>query len=115
MEFLFYTLFFLSALLLVLVILLQEGKGGGLSDAFGGAGAETFGVRSGGINRFTFGVFGVFVLSAMALHWMASDPLKGSVMQGVPGVESPETLPVGSGEAGGTGGTGSPVPPPAGS
>lgn len=91
MEYLFYTLFFLSALLLVLVILLQEGKGGGLSDAFGGAGAETFGVRSGGINRFTFGVFAVFVLSAMALHWMAGDPLAGSVMQGVPGVESPST------------------------
>lgn len=112
MEFLFYTLFFLSALLLVLVILLQEGKGGGLSDAFGGAGAETFGVRSGGINRFTFGVFGVFVLSAMALHWMAGDPLKGSVMQGVPGVENPATMPV---DAGGTGGTDNPVPPPAGS
>ena len=78
MEYLFYTLFFLSALLLILVILLQEGKGGGLSDAFGGAGAETFGVRSGGINRFTFGVFAVFVLSAMALHWMAGDPLAGS-------------------------------------
>lgn len=114
MEFLFYTLFFLSSLLLVLVILLQEGKGGGLSDAFGGAGAETFGVRSGGINRFTFGVFGVFVLSAMALHWMAGDPLKGSVMQGVPGVENPATMPVDAGGTGGTGGTGSPVPPPAG-
>jgi preprotein translocase subunit SecG len=112
MEFLFYTLFFLSSLLLVLVILLQEGKGGGLSDAFGGAGAETFGVRSGGINRFTFGVFGVFVLSAMALHWMAGDPLKGSVMQGVPGVENPEILPVNGG--GGTGGTGTPITPPAG-
>jgi preprotein translocase subunit SecG len=114
MEFLFYTLFFLSALLLVLVILLQEGKGGGLSDAFGGAGAETFGVRSGGINRFTFGVFGVFVLSAMALHWMAGDPLKGSVMQGVPGVETPATLPGEGGPIGGTGDLGTPITPPAG-
>lgn len=111
MEFLFYTLFFLSALLLVLVILLQEGKGGGLSDAFGGAGAETFGVRSGGINRFTFGVFAVFVLSAMALHWMAGDPLKGSVMQGVPGVESPATLPADGGTGAGGNEGGSPIPP----
>ena len=65
LQFLLYTLFFASALLLILVILLQEGKGGGLSDAFGGAGAETFGVRAGGINRFTFGLFFVFLLSAL--------------------------------------------------
>ena len=107
MEYLFYTLFFISALLLTLVILLQEGKGGGLSDAFGGAGAETFGVRSGGINRFTFGMFAVFVLSAMALHWMAGDPLAGSVMQGVPGVENPSVID----PTGGTGGTGGATPP----
>jgi preprotein translocase subunit SecG len=105
MEFLFYTLFFLSALLLTLVILLQEGKGGGLSDAFGGAGAETFGVRSGGINRFTFGVFGVFVMSAMALHWMAGDPLSGSVLEGMPGTEQP-LISGPEGDGLGAGGTG---------
>lgn len=87
MSFLLYTVFFLSALLLILIILLQEGKGGGLSEAFGGAGAETFGVRSGGINRFTFGVFAVFVFSAMLLHWNSGDPLSGSVMQGTPASE----------------------------
>ncbi len=81
MAFLLYTIFFVSALLLILIILLQEGKGGGLSDAFGGAGAETFGVRSGGINRFTFGVFAVFVLSAMLLHWTAGGADSGSVMK----------------------------------
>ena len=31
---------FLSAVLLSIVILLQEGKGGGLAEAFGGMGAE---------------------------------------------------------------------------
>ena len=41
------------SLLLVLVVLLQEPKGGGLSGAFGGVGAETFGVQTGGVNRFT--------------------------------------------------------------
>lgn len=87
MEFLLYTIFFISALLLILIILLQEGKGGGLSDAFGGAGAATFGVRSGGISRFTFIVFGVFLLSAMALHWSSPDAMDGSVMEGTPEAE----------------------------
>lgn len=61
-------LFFLSALVMIVIILLQEGKGGGLADAFGGMGAETFGVKSGGINRFTFTVAGVFVASAIVIH-----------------------------------------------
>jgi preprotein translocase subunit SecG len=81
MQFVLYSLFFIAALLLVLIILLQEGKGGGLSDAFGGAGAETFGVRAGGINRFTFGVFAVFLLSALALHWTAGSSLDNSVLK----------------------------------
>jgi len=89
MSFLLCTLFFLTALLLILVILLQEGKGGGLTDAFGGAGAATFGVRSGGINRFTFGLFAVFVLSAMALHWTVGDPNAGSVLSGMEGIDGP--------------------------
>ena len=61
-------LFFLSALVMIVIILLQEGKGGGLADAFGGMGAETFGVKSGGINRFTFTVAGVFLASAIVIH-----------------------------------------------
>jgi len=53
--------FVLSALLLTLVVLLQEPKGGGLSSAFGGAGAETFGVQSRGVNKFTAWVAGIFM------------------------------------------------------
>jgi len=78
-----YFIFFASALLLILVILLQEGKGGGLSDAFGGAGAETFGVRAGGINRFTFGLFFVFLVSALSLHLIGGSDA-GSVMEDDP-------------------------------
>ncbi len=59
--------FFLCSLLLIVVILLQEPKGGGLAEAFGGMGAETFGVKTGGINRFTFYVFGVFLVCAVLL------------------------------------------------
>jgi protein translocase SecG subunit len=70
MVFLYYLgwiLFFVSAVLLTVVILLQESKGGGLAEAFGGTGAETFGVKTGGINRFTFVVAGVFCASAIMI------------------------------------------------
>ena len=63
-----WVLFFASAILMSVVILLQEGKGGGLAEAFGGIGAETFGVKSGGINKFTFTLAGVFMASAILLH-----------------------------------------------
>ena len=63
-----WVLFFSSAALLTVIILLQESKGGGLADAFGGVGAETFGVKSGGINRFTFTLAGIFLFSAIIIH-----------------------------------------------
>ena len=92
LQILLYFVFFASALLLILIILLQEGKGGGLGDAFGGAGAETFGPRAGGINRFTFGLFGAWVLSAMLLHWTAGDGSSGSVMQGLDEAGTPPPI-----------------------
>jgi len=55
----------LSALLLIVVVLLQEPKGGGLASAFGGAGAETFGVQTGGVNKFTTYLAGFFLLMAV--------------------------------------------------
>ena len=67
---LLWAVFFLSAILLIVVILLQESKGGGLAEAFGGMGAETFGVKSGGINRFTFTLAGAFMGSALLLHYV---------------------------------------------
>lgn len=58
-------LFVLAAVVLIAVILLQEGKGGGLAQAFGGAGAETFGVQTGSVNRFTAAVVSLFMLLAV--------------------------------------------------
>ncbi len=40
---LLYIVFVLAALVLITVILLQEGKGGGFGDALGVAGQQTFG------------------------------------------------------------------------
>ena len=61
-------LFFGSAVVMSIVILLQQGSGGGLAEAFGGMGAETFGVRAGGATKFTFGAAAVFLISAILLH-----------------------------------------------
>lgn len=99
MAFLLYTLFFISALLLILVVLVQEGKGGGLGGALGGAGAETFGVRAGGVNKVTFILFGVFVLSALALHWTADSANSGSVLDLNTAIEAPATPESGNGAA----------------
>ncbi len=68
MVIIFWILFFLSACLLIFVILIQEPKGGGLAEAFGGMGAETFGVKSAGVNRFTLIVAAVFLLSAVMIQ-----------------------------------------------
>ena len=65
MAIILWILFFLSACLLVFIILLQEPKGGGLAEAFGGMGAETFGVKSTGVNRVTLTLAAIFLGSAV--------------------------------------------------
>lgn len=65
---LLYILFVLSAFVLVVVILLQEGKGGGFGDALGTAGQQTFGVKASGIHKFTAAVAAVFLVSAVSIH-----------------------------------------------
>ncbi len=67
LHYLAWVLFFVSAVLMTVVVLLQESKGGGLAEAFGGVGAETFGVKTGGINRFTFLLAAVFCGSAIVI------------------------------------------------
>jgi preprotein translocase subunit SecG len=59
-----------SALLLIAVILLQEGKGGGFGDAFGGMGTETFGARVGGVNKFTASIAAFFLAAILGVHLM---------------------------------------------
>lgn len=111
MTFILYTLFFLSSIFLVLIILLQEGKGGGIADAFGGAGAQTFGVRAGGVNKVTMILFGIFLLCAVFLNRMGDDANKGSLIQDDLGNAPAAT---GDPAAPGTGSTSTnPAPPPA--
>ncbi len=68
LHYISWVLFFLSSVLLIAVILLQEGKGGGLAEAFGGVGAETFGVKTGGINKVTMSLAFVFCASALVIN-----------------------------------------------
>ena len=67
LHYIAWILFFVSAVLMTVVVLLQESKGGGLAEAFGGTGAETFGVKSGGISRFTYFLAGIFCGSAILI------------------------------------------------
>lgn len=64
--------FLVVCLFLILLVLIQKGRGGGLASAFGGSGGHTaFGSKTGDVLTWaTSIVFGVFVLLAIALNLM---------------------------------------------
>lgn len=88
-----YLVFALSSLLLIVVVLVQEGRGGGLGDAFGGAGQQTFGVGARGITKFTAGVGVVFLASALAITLV-----KKSEDSSVMGSPAESVIPIGEDE-----------------
>src|SRR5206468_3442563 len=53
------------------------GKGGGIAGAFGGAAAETFGVKAGSVNRFTALLATIFCALAL-LHAGLSSTIQGA-------------------------------------
>jgi preprotein translocase subunit SecG len=61
-------------LFLILVVLLQQGRGGGMGSAFGGATAQVFGGRGAGnvMTRLTAICAAVFMLTSMSLAWLSS-------------------------------------------
>lgn len=65
------TLFAFAALLLILIVLLQRGRGVGLSGAFGGAGGNTaFGSKTGDVLTWaTIVVAGLFLFLAVTLNY----------------------------------------------
>ncbi len=67
------TLFIVVCLFLILVVLIQKGRGGGLSSAFGGAGGNTaFGSKTGDVLTWvTSVVFGIFLLLAVGLNLLS--------------------------------------------
>ncbi len=87
------TLFVISAFLVVLIVLAQEGKGGGLAGAFGGAGTETFGVKAGTVNKATAWVGAMFLGLALlyaGLSTASSEPVQGVESMSTPGDEAGE-------------------------
>jgi len=77
MNFFFYltwVLFLFVCLFLILLVLIQKGRGGGLASAFGGAGGNTaFGSKTGDVLTWaTSIVFGIFLLLGIALNLLAN-------------------------------------------
>jgi preprotein translocase subunit SecG len=66
--------FIFVCLFLILLILIQKGRGGGLSSAFGGAGGNTaFGSKTGDVLTWaTSIVFGIFLVLAVVLNLIAN-------------------------------------------
>ena len=77
---LLYLVFVFSAIILIVVILLQEGRGGGFGTALGEGGQQTFGVGAKGINQFTGYAAVVFLGSAIAIHILTLKQGSGTVL-----------------------------------
>jgi preprotein translocase subunit SecG len=67
-------LFILVCIFLILLVLIQKGRGGGLASAFGGMGGNTaFGSKTGDVLTWaTSVVFGIFIVLAIALNLVAN-------------------------------------------
>ena len=86
------TLYVLTCALLIVTILLQQGKGGDIANAFGGGSSQAvFGARSGAtlLTRATSVLAALFVIVAMVLTvWGSRGP--SSVVGGVAGPALPD-------------------------
>ena len=88
-------LYILVCALLLVVVLLQQGKGGDIAAAFGGSGSQTaFGARSGAtfLTRATAVLGALFILGSLGLGMMSNQGAGGgSVMSGVAAPAAPKT------------------------
>lgn len=97
LYYLFVTLYVVACLVLMVVILLQQGKGGDIANAFGGGGSQAvFGARAGAtlLTKVTTGLTVAFMGLALLLAIWGSRGT-GSVVGGVDGPPA-ITLPAGA-------------------
>lgn len=89
------TLFILVSVFLILLILIQKGRGGGLASAFGGAGGNTaFGSKTGDVLTWaTSIIFGIFLLLSVGLNLLAKSQT-GDQTAEVPGAITPQVPPI---------------------
>ncbi len=81
-----YTIHVVISLFLILVVLLQQGKGADLS-VFGGGGTQAaFGARGAAtlLHKMTVWGFVAFILTTMAIGFLQTQRNEASVMSGVP-------------------------------
>src|SRR4051794_5558420 len=102
-------LFLTVCVILILLVLIQKGRGGGLAGAFGGAGGNTaFGSKTGDVLTWATSIlFGVFLLLAVATNWL-SNSLDGQLQspQASAAPAGPTPAQRGSGLPAGLGGAG---------
>ena len=84
----------LLSILLILVVLMQKGRGGGLSSAFGGLGTSLLGTKTGDfLTWFTICLVSVWlILSVVAVKWFK--PQTSEYLQPAPPVQQPSPAPV---------------------
>ena len=84
----------ICSIALILIVLLQAGKGAGISNVFGGAGQTVFGARTGDVlARGTEICAGLFMVTSLGLAMMSSDR-SSSVMRRRPIHESQAAVPI---------------------
>ena len=88
-----YTLHIITCLSLVVVVLIQRGKGADMGAMLGGGGAQTvFGARGAGnfLTKFTTGAAIVFMITSLTLSYVATQDSRSTIFGDA---EISETLP----------------------
>jgi preprotein translocase subunit SecG len=80
----------LTSVVLVLVVLLQSGRGAELGAAFGGVGQSTFGrTQATFISKLTTGLAVLFMATSLGLSLIAGERPSQSILQGAPPAQAP--------------------------